>query len=135
MRDFDVQGIDLSVPSERVFAFVADRFTLPRWTSAFASVGDESAMMRTPTGTVEIDLIVRSNEEAGVVDWRMTFPDGSVATAFSRTVALAAGRCAFTFVLTAPPVPLAELEGALDEQSRTLAEELRRLKSILEADD
>jgi len=135
MRDFDVQAIDVSVPRARAFAFVSDRFTLPRWTNAFVSVDDEKAVMQTPAGIAEVDLSVRSHEASGAVDWRMIFPDGSVATAFSRTVELEAERCAFAFVLTAPPVPLEQLEGALDEQSRTLAEELRRLKSILEADD
>ena len=41
-------------------------------------------------------------------------------------------RCIFSFVLTPPPVPLEQLEGALEAQSRTLAEELKKLKEILE---
>lgn len=88
--------------------------------------------MRTPQGEVEIDLAVLASEVQGTVDWRMTFPDGSVAMAFSRIVALDQDRSIYTFVLTPPPVPLAQLEGALDAQSRTLAEELRCLKTILE---
>ena len=81
-----------------------------------------------------IDLEVEASPERGTVDWRMTFPDRSVATAFSRVVELDGDRCVFSFVLTPPPVPLEQLEGALDAQSRTLAEELRKLKAILEHD-
>jgi hypothetical protein len=62
----------------------------------------------------------------------MTFPDRSVATAFSRVVELDRDRCIFSFVLTRPPVPLEQPEGALEAQSRRLTEELRKLKEILE---
>lgn len=132
MKLFDVQGIDLAVASARAFAYVADPAHLPSWTSAFARVANGRALMRTPQGEVEIDLAVLASEVQGTIDWRMTFPDGSVAMAFSRIVALDRDRSIYTFVLTPPPVPLEQLEGALDAQSRTLAEELHRLKVILE---
>lgn len=48
-------------------------------------------------------------------------------------IPLGADRCVYTFVLTPPPVPLEAIEGAMDEQSRTLAEELTRLKKLLAA--
>ncbi len=132
MRSFDVQTIDLAVPRSRAFAFIADPAALPKWTNAFASVTPGRAVMRTPTGEVMIDLEVRASAEQGTVDWRMTFPDHSVATAFSRVVGISQDRCVFSFVLTPPPVPLEQLEGALEAQSRTLADELRQLKRILE---
>jgi hypothetical protein len=88
--------------------------------------------MRTPGGEIAIDLAVETSPEHGTVDWRMTFPDRSVATAFSRVVEMDRDRCIFSFVLTPPPVPLEQLEGALEAQSRTLTEELKKLKDILE---
>jgi polyketide cyclase/dehydrase/lipid transport protein len=132
MKTFDVQGIDLNVPRSKALAFIADPAQLPRWTNAFASVSPGQAVMRTPKGEVTIDLEVEASPEHGTVDWRMTFPDRSVATAFSRVVAMNGDRCIFSFVLTPPPVPLEQLEGALEAQSRTLAEELKKLKRILE---
>ena len=132
MKTFDVQGIDLNVPQGRALAFIADPEQLPRWTNAFTSVTPGRAVMRTPNGEVMVDLKVEASPEHGTVDWRMTFPDGSVATAFSRVVEIDRDRCVFSFVLTPPPVPLEQLEGALESQSRTLAEELRKLKRILE---
>ena len=132
MKSFDVQGIDLNVPRSKALAFIADLAQLPRWTNAFASVTAGRALMRTPSGEVMIDLGVQASAEHGTVDWRMTFPDRSVATAFSRVVEVARDCCIFSFVLTPPPVPLDQLEGALEAQSRTLAEELRKLKEILE---
>ncbi len=132
MKTFDVQGVDLRVPRETAFAFIADPARLPAWTSAFASVTDGRALLRTPTGEVEIALDVQASAEHGTADWRMIFPDGSVATAYSRLVPTGRDRCVFSFVLTPPPVPLEQLEGALEAQSRTLAEELRKLKRILE---
>ena len=134
MKSFDVQGIDLSIPKGRAFAFISNPEALPRWTSAFASVSSGRAAMRTPGGEVMVDLDVQASAEQGTVDWRMTFPDHSVATAYSRVVELDRNRCIFSFVLTPPPVPLEQLEGALDVQSRTLAAELKALKGILEHD-
>lgn len=135
MKLFDVQGIELHAASDRVFAYVADPAHLPAWTSAFATVANGKALMRTPQGEVEIDLVVLSSKAQGTIDWKMTFPDGSVATAFSRVISLDHDRSIYTFVLTPPPVPLEQLEGTLDAQSRTLADELLRLKGILENHD
>ena len=132
MKRFDVQGIDLQATPKRAFSYIADPIHLPQWTSAFASVADGRAVMRTPNDEIEIDLVVQSSEEQGTIDWLMTFPDGSVATAFSRIVQLDSKSCVFAFVLTPPPVPLEQLEGALEAQSRTLVGELQNLKRILE---
>ena len=132
MKNFDVQGIELNVSRSRAVAFIADPAQLPRWTSAFASVTAGRAVMRTPSGEVAIDLEVDASPERGTIDWRMRFPDRSMATAFSRVVEMSPDRCIFTFVLTPPPMPLELLEGALEVQSRTLAEELEKLKEILE---
>lgn len=132
MKMFDVQGIDLQTTQKQAFSYIADPAQLPQWTSAFASVTNGKAVLRTPNGEVEIDLVVQSSEEQGTIDWLMTFPDSSVATAFSRVVKLDSKNCVYTFVLTPPPVPLELLEGALEAQSRTLAEELQKLKNILE---
>lgn len=132
MNNFDVQGIELRVSRNKALPFIADPAQLPRWTNAFASVTPGHAAMQTPSGEVMVDLEVEASPEYGTVDWRMTFPDRSVATAFSRVVEIDRDRCIFTFVLMPPPVPLEELEGALEAQSQTLAEELRKLKALLE---
>jgi hypothetical protein len=132
MKTFDVQAVELAVPRGRAFAFIADPTRLPEWTNAFASVDRRRAVMRTPNGEVTVDLEVQASPKQGTVDWRMTFPDGGVATAFSRVVDLPPLHCIFSFVLTPPPVPLEQLEGTLEVQSRTLAEELERLKGIFE---
>jgi len=132
MKMFDMQGIDIQTPRGRAYFYIADPKHLPQWTNAFASVANGKAVMRTANGEIGVDLAVQSSEEQGTIDWHMTFPDGSVATAFSRVVKLDSKSCIFGFVLTPPPVPLEQLEGALEAQSRTLAEELRSLKRILE---
>ena len=133
MKRFDVQGIALEVKQARAFAFIADPMHLPKWTDAFASVSDGRAVMRTPGGEIVIDLDVDASAERGTIDWRMRFPDGSLATAYSRVVGIDSTHCAFTFILTPPPVPLEQLEGALEAQAYTLSKELQRLKRLLEA--
>ena len=134
MKDYDVQSIKLNVPRDEAITYIADAINLPEWTSAFAAVTGKQALMRTPNGEVEIGLDVYSSEEDGAIDWRMAFPDGSVAVAYSRVVALSSDSCVYCFVLTPPPVPLEQLEGALVAQSRTLVHELVKLKQILEDD-
>jgi len=126
MKTYDLQGIELGVSHRRAFDYIADPTQLPNWTHAFASVTGERAIMRTPNGEAEI-------AEHGTVDWYMTFPDGSVASAFSRVVELSPERCLFSFVLTPPPVPLEQLEGAIEQSAKTLAAELKTLKQVLEA--
>jgi hypothetical protein len=130
MRDFEVQTVELAVPFDAAFAYVADARTLPEWTHAFRSVSDGRATMATPNGTTDVGLRVDASRETGTVDWTMTFPDGSVARAFSRLIPRG-DRTLFSFVLTAPPVPLERLEGALDEQARVLREELAALRRRL----
>lgn len=132
MKMFDVQGIHLKATQQRTFEFIADPALLPKWTNAFASVNNGKAVLRTPAGEVEIGLEVKASAEQGTIDWLMKFPDGNVAVAYSRVVALDSKSCVYTFVLTPPPVPLEQLEGALEAQSHTLAEELQKLKEILE---
>ena len=132
MKQYDLQGIQIDVPAEVAFRYIADKSKYPEWTNAFVSVDGSKAVMRTPNGEVVVDLLTQTDEKRGTVDSNMTFPDGSSGWAYSRVVPLDENRCLYEFVLTAPPVPLEELEGTLEEQSRTLAKELRRLKQILE---
>ena len=132
MKVFDVQGILLDVPQPRAFAYIASPENLPEWTAAFAKASCGKALLRTPSGEIEIGLQTITRRDAGTVDWVMNFPGGVRATAFSRLVDLDGKRCIYSFVLTPPPVPLEALEGALEVQSETLAKELKQLKQILE---
>lgn len=133
MKTFDVQSVGLSVSAARAHNFIANPANLPKWTSAFAAADARTATMRTPAGAIDIKLATLAHHETGTIDWTMTFPDGAVGTAYSRVTPDGADKAIYSFVLMAPPVPLEALEGALDMQSRTLAEELLRLKSLLEA--
>jgi hypothetical protein len=133
MKLFDVRSIQLEAPFERAFAFIAGQDNLPRWTSAFKRVGGGRALLETAAGSVEVGLQVDASREYGVVDWHLSFPDGGRASAHSRLIDLGSGRLAYTFVLTPPPVALEQIEGALEQQSQRLGEELQRLRDVLEA--
>jgi hypothetical protein len=131
MKTFDVQTIEVSAPFDKAFAYIADPQKLPRWATAFEQARDGRAVMKTEEGSVEIALVVDSSGAHGTVDWRMIFPDGSVANAYSRLIDRG-GSCIYSFVLIAPPLPLERLEGALQHQSQTLREELITLRRLLE---
>lgn len=133
MLDFDVQFIQIAVPADRVFKYIADPGNLPEWTHAFKSIAPGKATLQTEKGNVEISLSVRASASQGTIDWKMSFPDGSVGMAYSRVCPTPSGGTAYSFVLLAPPVPAEQIEGALVEQSLILERELEKLKQLLEA--
>ena len=130
---FEVKNIALAVSFDTAFNYLADMTKLPEWTNAFAEVAkDGTALMRTPEGEISVQLEGNVDRKNGVVDTKMTFPDGSVGTAHSRLIALSEDSCAYSFLLTPPPVALEELEGALSAQAEILEQELQILKANLE---
>lgn len=133
MKNFDVQSIGLTVSAERAFDYISQPANLPKWTNAFSRADAYSANLVTANGDVSIALQTVTSREAGSVDWLMTFPDGAVATAYSRITPNGADESIYSFVLMAPPVPLEALEGALEAQKVILATELENLKGILAA--
>lgn len=132
MKTHDVQSISIAKPRSEVFAYIANPANLPEWTNAFKSADTERAELVTPNGSVPIQLETRASAEHGTIDWIMTFPDGSIGAAYSRVTEDAGDSAIYSFVLMAPPVPLEALEGALEEQKKTLATELVSLRKRLE---
>ena len=133
-NNFDVQSIGINRTPNKVFEFIATPENLSLWTNAFSKANQTSAIMVTPNGELTIELETRTSKENGTIDWIMTMPDGSIGKAFSRV--LENGENAiYSFVLLAPPVPLEQLEGALTAQKTVLAEELKKLKKILETNN
>lgn len=132
-KNFDVQSIAIKTAPEKVFDFVAEPGNVARWAKGFSEVDGKSALMETPNGSMKIGLEMFSNKALGTVDTVMTMPDGSIGKAFSRITENDGGTSAiFSFVLLAPPVPLEQVEGTLEQQKVQLAEELQILKGILE---
>jgi hypothetical protein len=132
MRTFDVQAIEIEAPPGAVFDFVRNPRNLPQWAHAFQSADDGHARLATASGTLDVGLETLAAPSAGTIDWRLHFPDGSVGLAHSRVTETSRGTSIYSFVLHAPPVPLEQLEGALDAQRATLQNELAALKSLME---
>jgi len=131
-NNFDVQSIGINRPATKVFDFIAKPENLSLWTNAFAKADQSSAIMVTPNGELTIGLETIVANDNGTIDWLMTMPDGSIGKAFSR-VSENEENAIYSFVLLAPPVPLEQIEGVLSEQKIVLAEELKKLKNLLEA--
>jgi hypothetical protein len=132
MQMFDVQGIEILAPRDKVFEFLRQPENLPHWAHAFVSAGEGRARLETPAGAVDVGMSVFADAETGVVDWRLSFPDGSVGVAQSRVTATTRGTSIYSFVLHAPPVALEQVEGALEAQRAQLRSELATLKSLME---
>jgi hypothetical protein len=132
MRMFDVQGVEINAPRGKVFEFVRQPGNLPRWARAFTSVENGRARLETAAGAVDVGVEVRTDADAGTIDWRLEFADGSVGLAQSRVTDTTRDTCIYSFVLHAPPGPLEMVEGALEAQRATLRSELATLKSLME---
>jgi hypothetical protein len=131
VKTFDVQSIEINAPFDKTFSYIADARHLPSWTNAFKSVADGNAIMQTPNGSIEVALTVNASHQQGTIDWVMTFPDQTVANAYSRVVEAGEHKSIYNFILLPPPVPLEQLEGALEAQAQILREELTKLGAIL----
>jgi hypothetical protein len=134
MKTHDVQSVSIRVKLDAAFAYISDPVNLPLWTGAFAQADSQSARLRSPGGEVEIKLETFAQKSTGTIDWAMRFPDGAASWAYSRLTPEEGG-VVYSFVLMAPPVALEAVEGALEAQKKQLAQELTRLKRILEAHD
>ena len=132
MRMFDVQGIEIVATRAKVFEFLKEPGNLPQWADAFVSAEEGRARLETPAGAVEVGLDVSADAEAGTVDWRLAFPDGTIGVAQSRVTETSRGTSIYSFVLHAPPVALEQVEGALEAQRAILQSELATLKSLME---
>jgi len=130
-NNFDVQSININLKPNLVYDFISKPDNLPLWTNAFSNIKETTAIMVTPMGKIEIDLETVTSKIFRTIDWVMTMPDGSVGKAYSR-VSENGENAIYSFVLLAPPVPLEQIEGALSAQKLVLAEELKKLKNLLE---
>ena len=62
----------------------------------------------------------------------MTSPDKRQGSGVARGTGLSEKHTLYSFTLTPPPVPLEQLEGALEQQTGILEQELAHLKTLLE---
>lgn len=132
MKNHTVNSIEINVPFEVGFKYIANPRNLPLWTNAFKEIKGDQAVMATPQGKVEVRLEVKSSRESGQIDWHMHFPGGETGIAFSRITPAPKG-IVYTFLLMAPPGELEKLEGNLTEQSKLIQTELAHLKTNLES--
>jgi uncharacterized protein YndB with AHSA1/START domain len=71
MRLFDVQGIEILLPPDRVFEFLSDPRNLPLWARAFAAAREGHARLETSAGAIDVGLDVAADARTGTVDWRL----------------------------------------------------------------
>ena len=131
MDSFRIESVRIMTTREKAFRYISDPKNLPEWTNAFKQVQNGKATMATQAGAVEVGLRVKVSASEGTIDWHMTFPDGSVGSAYSRVIPESDEYSIYSFILMAPPMPLEQLEGTLNQQAHILREELTKLSAIL----
>ena len=133
MKTFDLKGTEINASFQKAFEYISNPNNLPLWTKAFKQADKSKAiMLDQKNGEISVRLKVQSSNKNGTIDWHMEFPNGNLAKAYSRLIEIGVNKCVYTFTLMAPPVALEDIEGALNQQSKILDEELKKLKLILE---
>lgn len=133
MDSFRVESVRIKATCEKAVRYISDPKNLPEWTNAFKRIQNGKATMATPAGVLEVALRVKASASEGTIDWHMTFPDGSVGSAYSRVIPESDEYSIYSLILMAPPVPLQQLEGTLNQQAHILRKELTKLSAILSA--
>jgi hypothetical protein len=125
----NTQSITIAADPKEVVAFIADGGNLPRWAIGFAkSARPDGPRWIVSTAQGELPTTIVVDQEAGIVDFRMEPPAGSVATAYTRVVPNGDGA---EFVFTQfrqPGVP----DEVFDQLVAAVGHELTALKALLE---
>jgi hypothetical protein len=125
----DTQTIFIETSYRDAFPFIAAPENLPRWAAGFAREirpQGEGWVVTTPQG--EIEMRYQTDSSSGVVDYHMKPAAGVEVIAHSRLIPIGEG---VLYVFTQVQ-PLGMPDQVFDGQVRTLARELRLLKSLLE---
>ncbi|MCR5978359.1 SRPBCC family protein [Gordonia jinghuaiqii] len=123
-------SIVIPVPVEVVYDFVAEPENLPKWAAGLAGTEvrrqGEVWVADAPMGTVTVRFVPRNT--LGVVDHDVTLPDGDVVHNPLRVLAHPDG-AEVVFTLR----QLAMSDDEFDRDAGMVAEDLARLKSLLES--
>jgi polyketide cyclase/dehydrase/lipid transport protein len=127
----DTQAISIGAGARQVFRFVADPRNLPRWAVGFArSVRQENGRWYVAAAAGEVEVRVESDENSGVVDFRLTLAPGVEALAASRVLPRGTG-CEYVFTqFQAPGMP----EAVFEKSVAAVRHELSVLKAIAEVE-
>ena len=133
MQRFDSVTSELPARYEDAFAFIVNPENLPRWALGFREADETSALLAPGGvgGPFRIGLKTVASIETGLIDWYMDMPDGSRTRALSRVIDLLNGRCCYTFMFFAPPIPDDQVAASLSNQKRQIEKEFDNLVRLL----
>jgi uncharacterized protein YndB with AHSA1/START domain len=121
--------VSIDAPPNKVFAFLADASTWPRWAivnvKSITKADGEWWQMQTPAGPAR--LRIRPQEDLGVLDHDFVVPEGKW-TVPARVVPNGTGTL-FMITFFQPPTFTDE---SFDQQTALVDKELMTLKNILE---
>jgi hypothetical protein len=125
------KSVSIDVPVSKVFAFLADAGTWPRWAivnvKAITKADGDWWDMQTPLGAAR--LRIRSQKEFGILDHDFVAPDAKWSVP-ARVVPNGSGSL-FMITFFQPP---GFTDGFFDQQTALVEQELAKLKEILEGD-
>jgi hypothetical protein len=128
----NTQTVTIAAPPYKVFEFVADGANLPRWAIGFAASvhpADSSGGWVVTTGHGDdVPVKIRSDRDAGTVDFHMTPAPEASTCAYSRVVPNGTG-ADYLFTQLQPPGMTDQVFDALVDAVR---HELTTLKALLE---
>jgi Polyketide cyclase / dehydrase and lipid transport len=127
----DTQTISIEAPASKVTRFLSQYENLPRWAVGFAkSVRRDGDAWRVVTGQGEMDVVIHSDQDTGVVDFSMRPAPGVEVLAASRVVPRGAASEYIFTQFQAPGMP----DDAFRQSVAALKHELTVLKAMLEVE-
>ena len=122
----------LDAPRESVFEFLSRIENLPAWATDFArELKYEDGKPKVVNGLGEFSVSIEADAETGVIDMYAGREESQIALFPTRVVALAPGRCAYTFTMFKAPGTDDEL---FEAQHRSLQREFDNIRARFNAD-
>ena len=125
----DTQSIEIDVPPNHAFEFLAQPENLPHWAAGFAkAIRRDGNAWTVTTPQSEVEMRYVTDPTLGILDFHISPAPGVTIVAHSRILPLGEGSLYVFTQEQAPGMP----DLAFDGQVATLGRELRLLKSLLE---
>lgn len=128
-------SVEVDVPAEKLFDFIAEPQNLPRWAGPIKSVrrtdGKQLVDYQMPEGTALCECDAALDKARGTADWVVHVPGSDDIKVYTRAVGLAGARSAFILTLVSPPMPKHAVKNGLAVVQKNLAKDLDKVRAIL----
>lgn len=127
---YPVKNISVSInrPADEVYQFASDPEHFPQWIAFIHSMTKQGDIWIGKTDQGDIKIKFAPQNDFGVIDHEVTFPNGEIFHNPMRAIANNKG-CEFTFTLFRMP---GKTDQEFNEDAKAVTADLQKLKEVLE---